>query len=88
MITNDTLKSKLSLPPLLKMREVAKVLSLSRASVYALIECGDLAASQLTPTRRKKQRVHLRITRDSLEKFYKKRFGHDLERALQTPFQN
>jgi hypothetical protein len=89
MITNDTPKSKLLLPPLLKVREVAKVLSLSRASVQALIESGDLAASELSPTtRKKKQRVHVRITRDSLAKFYKKRFGTELERALQEPFQN
>lgn len=88
MITNTTLKSNDLLPPLLKLREVAKVLSLSRASVQALIESGDLAASEVSPTRRKKQRVHVRITRESLARFYKKRFGHELEHALQNPFQN
>ena len=88
MITNDTPKSKHALPPLLKMRDVARVLSLSRASVLALIQSGDLAASEIHPTKRKKKRVHLRITGESLSKFYKKRFGHELERALQNPFQN
>jgi hypothetical protein len=88
MITNDTLKSKSALPPLLKISEVAKILSLSRVSVQALIESGDLDASEISPTRRKKQRVHVRITLESLAKFYRKRFGHGLEHALQNPFQN
>jgi hypothetical protein len=88
MITNDTLKSKDILPPLLKMRDVAQLLSVSRYCVQALIESGDLEASPLNPTRRRLKRVHLRITSKSLAAFYKKRFGHDLDRALQNPFQN
>jgi hypothetical protein len=70
------------------VREVAKVLSLSPASVRMLLVSGDLAGSEIIPRRRKKQRVHVRITGESLAKFYKKRFGHELERALLIPFQN
>lgn len=88
MITNDAPKSKHSLPPLLKVREVAQILSLSRATVQALIECGDLAASEVSPTRRKKQRVHLRIPLKSLAQFYKKRFDQELEHVLQNPLQH
>jgi hypothetical protein len=88
MITNQNNTAKPLLPPLLKVREVAKVLSLSPASVRLLLVSGDLAGSEISPTRRKKQRVHVRITRESLAKFYKKRFGHEIERALQNPFQN
>jgi hypothetical protein len=88
MLINHTTKSKEVVPTLLKVRDVARILSLSRYCVHALIESGDLEASQLNPSRRKLKRVHVRITRESLEKFYKKRFGHDLERALQSPFQN
>jgi transposase len=90
MITNQN-NPKPALPPLLKVREVARVLSLSQASVRLLLASGDLTGSELSPTPKrpkKKQRVHLRITRESLAKFYKKRFGHEIERALQTPFQN
>jgi hypothetical protein len=88
MITNQNSVTKPGLPPLLKTREVAKVLSLSLASVRMLLASGDLAGSELSPSRRKKKRVHVRITRESLAKFYKKRFGHEIERALQIPFQN
>ena len=89
MITNQNNATKSTpLPPLLKVREVAKVLSLSPASVRLLIVSGDLTGSEIIPRRRKKQRVHLRITRASLAKFYRKRFGHEIERALQNPFQN
>ena len=89
MITNDTLKSKLFLPPLLKVREVAKILSLSRVSVQKLIDSGDLDASELTPTaRRKKKRVHVRVTSESLAAFYQKRFGQQLDRVLHNPLQN
>jgi hypothetical protein len=88
MITNPN-KPEALLPPLLKVREVAKVLSLSPASVRLLLVSGDLTGSELSPTRpKKKKRVHVRITRESLAKFYKKRFGHAIERALQNPFQN
>ena len=89
MITSSsTNASKPTLPPLLKVREVAKVLSLSAASVRLLLVSGDLTGSEIIPRRKRKQRVHVRITRESLAKFYKKRFGHEIERALQTPFQN
>ena len=89
MITTNNLKSKLILPPLLKVREAAKILSLSRVSVQALIDSGDLDASELTPTaRRKKKRVHVRVTSESLAAFYKKRFGQELDCDLHNPLQN
>jgi hypothetical protein len=68
--------------PLLKIRDVAKVLAISRQGVRALIECGDLEARTLHPTGKKMKREHKRITRKSLAKFYKKRFGHELDGAL------
>jgi hypothetical protein len=68
MITNASPPAKVTVPPLLKMREVSKLLSLSRGSVQALIESGDLEAQPLN--------------------FYQKRFGHPLQRALQSPFAN
>jgi hypothetical protein len=88
MITTQNNTQKTALPPLLKVREVAKVLSLSPASVRLLLVSGDLTGSEIVPRRCKKQRVHVRITSESLAKFYKKRFGHELERALQIPLQN
>jgi predicted DNA-binding transcriptional regulator AlpA len=88
MITNDYIPQKTSIPPLLKVRDVAKLLSLSRVTVHALIESGDLQASSLHPTRpkTKAKRLHVRITRASLIRFYQKRFGHPLNLALQNPF--
>jgi excisionase family DNA binding protein len=87
MITNYHISSKPTVPPLLKIRDVAKLLSISRATVHALIEQGDLAASQVGPSD-KKQRLHVRVTRQSLCTFYQKRFGHPLDRALENPFQS
>lgn len=86
MITNDYTVAKPSLPPLLKVRDVAKLLSLSRATIHVLIESGDLQASPLQSTKRKAKRIHKRITRASLLRFYQKRFGHPLNLALQNPF--
>jgi excisionase family DNA binding protein len=87
MITTYHIPPKESIPPLLKIRDVAKLLSVSRATVHALIEQGDLAASQVGPSD-KKQRLHVRVTRKSLCGFYKKRFGHALDRALENPFES
>ena len=78
---------KESLPPLIKIREVAKLLSVSRATVHALIDSGDLDASKVSPSE-KKERLHVRITRKSLCTFYQKRFGQPLHRALENPFEN
>jgi excisionase family DNA binding protein len=69
------------------VREVAKLLSISRATVHALIDGGDLEASQIGPAA-KKQRLHVRVTRKSLCGFYQKRFGHPLNRALENPFES
>jgi hypothetical protein len=71
--------------PLLKVRDVASVLSISRQSVRALADSGQLAAHELKLTPRKKQRTHVRITRASLEAFYEKRFKQKLETALRQP---
>lgn len=87
MITNSYISSKEPVPPLLKIRDVARLLSISRATVHALIDSGDLEASQVGPSD-KKQRLHVRVTRKSLCGFYKKRFGHPLDRALENPFQS
>jgi hypothetical protein len=61
------------------------LLSISRHTVHHLIDSGDLEASDINATT--KLRKHLRITRTSLLRFYKKRFGHTLQRALANPFE-
>jgi excisionase family DNA binding protein len=86
MITNNN-TSEDPIPPLVKIREVAKLLSISRATVHALIDSGDLEASQVSPSKAQ-ERLHVRITRHSLLGFYNKRFGHPLNRALENPFKS
>jgi len=87
MITLSTTFKKEPVPPLVKIREVAKLLSVSRATVHALIQSGDLKASEINPSKKKK-RLHLRVTRVSLLSFYKQRFGHPLTHALENPFES
>jgi excisionase family DNA binding protein len=87
MITNSHIITKEPVPPLIKIREAAKLLSISRATVHALIESGDLSASKVSPSKKKK-RQHVRITRKSLCGFYKKRFGLRLDLALENPFES
>jgi len=70
MIINSPITTKSPLPPLIRIREVAKLLSISRASVHALIDSDDLAASKVSPSPKKK-RQHVRITRQSLCDFYR-----------------
>jgi hypothetical protein len=85
MITNSTTPQKEPVPPLVKVRDVATLLSVSRHTVHHLIDSGDLAASEINSSA--KERKHLRVTRASLLGFYKKRFGHSLTRALANPFE-
>jgi len=85
MITNSTTIHKELVPPLVKLTEVAKLLSISRGTVRNLIDSGDLVASDINSLG--KERRHRRITRASLLTFYKKRFGHSLTRALAHPFE-
>ena len=87
MITNSTMLKKELVPPLVKVRDVATLLSISRQSVRHLIESGDLDASEINSTAKQRQRRHVRVTRASLLGFYKKRFGHSLTRALTNPFE-
>jgi hypothetical protein len=84
MVTNV---KKESIPPLVKVREVARFLSCSRQTVHHLIDCGDLKASHVNPHNRAKERKHVRVTRSSLLSFYEKRFGHPLNLALANPFE-
>jgi excisionase family DNA binding protein len=86
MITISSTAQKEPIPPLVKIREVAQLLSVSRGTVNALIESGDLEASEVNASKFKKRR-HRRITRESLLEFYKKRSGHSLKRALANPFE-
>jgi excisionase family DNA binding protein len=72
------------MPVLVRVREVAKLLSVSRHTVHHLIASGDLSAAALNPST--KRRKHVRVTRASLLQFYQKRFGHPLRRALGNPF--
>jgi hypothetical protein len=89
MITNSTTLKKEPVPPLVKVRDVAALLSVSRHTVHHLIDSGDLAASEINSKRKSsaKPRRHLRVTRKSLLGFYKKRFGHSLTLALANPFE-
>ena len=87
MITISTTLKKEPVPPLVKVREVAKLLSVSRATVHALLQSGDLKGSRINPSKQKK-RVHQRITRSSLLSFYKKRFGRSLAHELENPFES
>jgi Helix-turn-helix domain len=85
MITNSATLQKEPVPPLVKVRDVAALLSVSRHTVHHLIDSGDLDASEINST--SKERKHLRVTRKSLLTFYKARFGHSLLRALANPFE-
>jgi len=71
--------SENKIPAVVKVCQVAELLSLCHQTVYKLIDDGQLAAADVATTAKRR---HLRVTRDSLLKFYKKRFGHSLERAL------
>jgi hypothetical protein len=85
MMTNSNILKKEPVPPLVKVRDVAALLSVSRQTVHHLIQSGDLAASKINSTA--KERKHVRVTRNSLLTFYRKRFGHSLTRALENPFE-
>ena len=85
MITNSNTTKKNPVPPLVKVREVAKLLSVSRGTVHNLIDSGALTGKGINPSA--KERCHLRITRKSLLTFYKARFGHSLVQALANPFE-
>ena len=85
MITKLSLAKKEVIPPLIKVREAAKLLSISRATVHALIDSGELKASKVGPAA-KTQRIHVRITRESLCGFYQARFGQPLNGVLENPF--
>jgi len=88
MLTNvDSVlrKPPVQMPVLVKVREVARLLSVSRHTVHALIHDGDLIASDVNPSARR-QRKHVRVTRESLLRFYRKRFGRPLKEALVNPF--
>jgi excisionase family DNA binding protein len=76
---------KALIPPLVKVRDVATLLSVSRSTVRNLIDSGELEGSRINPC--EKRRNHLRVTRSSLLVFYQKRFGHSLTRALANPFE-
>jgi hypothetical protein len=57
MITNSPANRKEPVPPLVKVRDVATLLSVSRHTVHHLIDSGDLEASEINSS--KKQRRHL-----------------------------
>jgi len=80
------LPKKQTLPLLLKIGAVAKHLAVSRQTVRNLIFNGELEAYRVN-SEKALEREHLRITRDSLLKFYRKRFGHSLIDALANSFQ-
>ena len=86
MITISSTAKKSTIPPLVKISDVALVLSVSRQTVHSLILSGDLNAAKISAS--KCDRRHLRVTRKSLFEFYKKRFGHSPNRALENPFES
>jgi hypothetical protein len=67
-------------PALVKVCQVAELFAVCKPTVYKLIESGQLEGADISAEAA--QWRHLRVTRDSLLRFYKKRFGHSLERAL------
>jgi len=86
MITLRSTSPKPVLADLVKIRDVAKILSVSPTTVRNLLECGELEGAPINApkkppiqAKRKKKRKHLRIVRDSFLLFYKKRSGHDLD---------
>lgn len=85
MITKSNIPKKDPVPPLIRLRDVARLLSISRGTLSTLIENGELTAFEINPFDEKERR-HLRVTRKSLLEFYKKRFGHPLDRDLLNPF--
>jgi excisionase family DNA binding protein len=85
MITLSSTAPKNPIPPLIRIRDVATLLAVSRCTVYALIDSGDLKASKVNSSNAH-ERLHRRVTRESLLEFYKKRFGHALNHALENPF--
>ena len=85
MITNSAIPKQGPVPPLVKVTDVARLFSVSRSTVRNLIESGDLSGANINAST--KERHHVRVTRESLLCFYKKRFGHSLTRALAHPFE-
>ncbi len=86
MITISSTAQKEPIPPLVKIRDVAQLLSVSRGTVLALIDSGDLKASEINASKYKLRR-HRRVTRKSLLEFYRNRVGHPLNRELSNPFE-
>jgi Helix-turn-helix domain len=85
MITIDHIFKKSPLPLLVKVSQVARLLSVSKSTVHNLLESGDLEGCKINPET--KERCHVRVTRASLLRFYQKRFGHSLLRALENLFE-
>jgi hypothetical protein len=85
MITNSDIRRKPPVPLLVKISDVAKLLSVSNSTVHKLLDSGALAGSEINSGT--KERKHFRVTRASLLKFYQKRFGHSLIRALENQFE-
>jgi hypothetical protein len=80
MITNTPIFPKNKVPLLVKVCHVAELFSVCKPTVHKLIESGQLVGADISS--KTAERRHIRVTRDSLLKFYSKRFGHSLERAL------
>jgi hypothetical protein len=78
------IKPKGPVPPVLRVSDVAKILSICRQTVHSLIECGELQAHEINAFRRKKRR-HVRVTAKSLNDFYQARFGQSLDSVLMKP---
>jgi hypothetical protein len=85
MITNAHTLTPSPVPVLVKVRDVARLLSVSNSTVHHLLDSGDLVGHKINP--KTKERQHVRVTRASLLTFYKKRFGHCLLRALEHQFE-
>ncbi len=59
---------------LLTIQETASILQVSLTTVRNMIDCGTLDAAPVNPSPNA-LRKHLRITRESAERFQKSRFG-------------
>jgi hypothetical protein len=73
-------------PLIVKTSDVARFLCVSLQTVHNLIQSGELKAAGIGPIQRNKRR-HVRVTQQSLLRFYKKRFGHSLIDAIQHRFE-
>ena len=78
---------KQPIPPLIKMKDACVLLSLSRITIRTMMDEGTLQGVDINHFKKKK-RLHLRITRESLMKVYQDKYGQPLSLTLAFPPQS